>query len=179
MNHRVFQIGAALACCLACIKTAAAQAPAEDKYLWLEDVSGDRSMTWVKAENAKTDAVLQKDPRYQANFDDALKLAEDPRRLAAPGLRGDQVYNNWRDASNPRGLLRKTTVADYLTETPHWTTVIDFDALGKAARSVLPLPRQSILHGPAFGGRRRRRERAGVRSQIRTVHALRLPALAQ
>jgi prolyl oligopeptidase len=132
MTHRIVQIAAALACCLACIGTAAAQAPAEDKYLWLEDVSGDRSMSWVKAENAKTDAVLQKDPRYQADFDAALKLSEDPRRLAAPGLRGDLVYNNWRDATNPRGLLRKTTVADYLTETPHWTTVIDFDALGKA-----------------------------------------------
>jgi prolyl oligopeptidase len=132
MTIQGFRAAAVLAFGVACLNTAHAQVPAEDKYLWLEDVSGDRSMTWVKAENAKTEAVLQKDPRYQANFDEALKLAEDPRRLAAPGLRGEEVYNSWRDAANPRGLLRKTTVADYLTDAPHWTTVIDFDALGKA-----------------------------------------------
>jgi prolyl oligopeptidase len=135
MTHRKLKIAVALVCCLACIHAAHAQAPAEDKYLWLEDVSSDRSMAWVNAEDAKTAAVLQKDPRYQPNFDAALKLSEDPRRLAFPGLRGDEVYNNWRDASNPRGLLRKTTVADYLTESPHWTAVIDYDALGKAEKT--------------------------------------------
>ncbi len=103
-----------------------------DKYAWLEDVSGDRSMDWVKAENAKTDAVLKADPRYQANFDAALKVAEDPHRLPIPSLRGDEVYNQWRDAKNPRGLLRKTTLADYSKPEPQWQTVIDFDALGKA-----------------------------------------------
>src|SRR5437868_5913612 len=35
-----------------------------DPYQWLEDVSGDRSMTWVKAENARTAKVLESDPRY-------------------------------------------------------------------------------------------------------------------
>ena len=104
----------------------------DDKYTWLEDVSGARSMDWVKAENAKTDAVLKADPQYQPNFDAALTVAQDPHRLAIPILRGGDVYNQWRDAANPRGLLRKTSVADYLTDTPHWQPVIDFDALGKA-----------------------------------------------
>ena len=116
-------------------KTGGASAPPPgqpgDKYAWLEDVSGPRSMAWVNAENAKTGAVLKADPRYQANFNAALAVAEDPHRLPLPMLRGDEIYNSWRDAKNPRGLLRKTTVADYLTADPHWQTVIDFDALGK------------------------------------------------
>ncbi len=107
-------------------------APSEDKYAWLEDVSGDRSMTWVKAENARTAKVLEADPHYAGYFAAALKLAEDPTRLAVPSLRGGEVYNQWRDAANPRGLMRKTSVADYLSEHPHWTPVIDYDALGKA-----------------------------------------------
>ena len=38
---------------------------ADDPYLWLEDVSGARAMEWVNAHNAKAQAVLEADPRYQ------------------------------------------------------------------------------------------------------------------
>src|ERR1700712_1826718 len=103
----------------------AQQQTPEDKYTWLEDVSGDRSMTWVKAENARTAKVLEADPRFPAFQAAALKAAEDPNRLPNPSLRGDDVYNFWQDAQHVRGLLRKTTVADYHSTQPHWQTVID------------------------------------------------------
>ncbi len=103
----------------------------EDKYTWLEDVSSTRSLDWVKAENAKSAAVLESDPHYKQFFAEAVKIGEDPARLAYPDERGNAVYNTWRDKDNPRGLLRKTTLASYLSANPQWTTVIDFDALGK------------------------------------------------
>lgn len=125
--------------CLACsVGFVGGQTPAaagDDKYVWLEDVSSARAMAWVQEQNARTAAVLEKDPRYAANFADALKVAEDPRRLAVPSLRGGEIYNQWRDQTNPRGLLRKTSVADYLTAAPHWQTVLDFDALGRAEKT--------------------------------------------
>ena len=136
--HRL-RVGFVLAagCFLLVGTRAVAQGPAvdsaNDKYTWLEDATGDRSMAWVKAENAKTAAVLEKDPHYSSYFDQALAIGEDPRKLAFPGQRGSgEIYNTWRDKNNPRGLVRKTTTADYLTDTPHWTTVLDVDALGKA-----------------------------------------------
>jgi len=46
--------------------------------------------------------------------------------------RGDWFYNLWRDASNPRGLWRRTTLAEYRQARPAWETVIDIDALGQA-----------------------------------------------
>ena len=101
-----------------------------DKYRWLEDVHGEKSMDWVKAENARTAKVLEADPRYAKFVDEAVAIAEDPHRLAMPGLRGDAVYNFWQDATHVHGILRKTTLKDYLTEAPHWSTVIDVDALG-------------------------------------------------
>ena len=104
----------------------------DDRYSWLENVSSPRSMAWVNAENARTAAVLKADPRYEANFNQALTVAEDPHRLPIPFLLGGEVYNQWRDAKNPRGLLRKTSLAEYGSATPHWQTVIDFDALGKS-----------------------------------------------
>jgi len=103
----------------------------QDKYIWLEDVSSPRSLAWVQAENARTAAVLEADPRFAAYQADALKIAEDPNRLPMPQLRGDDVYNFWRDAEHTHGLLRKTTLANYLTAKPDWHTVIDYDALGK------------------------------------------------
>ena len=92
-------------------------------------------MSWVKAENARTAAVLEKDPRFAPDFNAALKVAEDPHRLPVPQLRGGMIYNNWRDAKNPRGLLRRTSVADYLTPNPHWQTVLDVDSLGAAEKT--------------------------------------------
>ena len=49
-----------LALVLGGVLSAAAAAP-EDPYLWLEQVDGPRAMDWVRAENAKTAAVLEKD----------------------------------------------------------------------------------------------------------------------
>ncbi len=103
-----------------------------DKYSWLEDVSGPKSMAWVQAENARSAAVLEADPHFKPYLNDALKVEEDPRRLPLPSLQGDNVYNLWRDQQHPRGLFRKTSVPDYLHPDPHWQTVIDLDALGKA-----------------------------------------------
>ena len=103
-----------------------------DKYVWLEDATGARAMDWVKAEDARTAKVIEADPRFAAFNDAALKVSEDPSRLPIPGLRGDDVYNFWNDEKNVRGLLRKTTLSDYSTPNPHWQTVLDVDALGKA-----------------------------------------------
>jgi prolyl oligopeptidase len=102
-----------------------------DKYLWLEDVSGERSMAWVKAENERSAKVLESDPRYPTLEADALKVLESPERLATPDLNGTDIYNSWQDSQHVRGILRRTTLANYLTAQPQWQTVLDFDALGK------------------------------------------------
>ena len=42
------------------------------------------------------------------------------------------MYNTWRDAEHVRGIVRRTTLKDYLTAEPKWETVLDYDALSKA-----------------------------------------------
>jgi prolyl oligopeptidase len=110
----------------------AAANDAQDKYIWLEDANGARAMDWVKAEDAKTAKVLESDPRFAPYEAEALKIAEDPHRLAAPQLIGKEIYNFWQDAAHVHGIYRKTSMADYLSADPHWKTVIDYDALAKA-----------------------------------------------
>ena len=104
---------------------------AEDKYQWLENVSGERSMAWVKSENERSAKVLESDPHYGGLQAAALKVLESPERLPTPDLRDKFVYNTWQDAQHVRGILRRTTLPDYLTPEPHWQTVLDYDALAK------------------------------------------------
>jgi prolyl oligopeptidase len=100
-----------------------------EKYQWLEDVHSDRSMAWVKEHNEKSARVLEADPRYATLKADALKVLESPDKLPYPEFLGGEIYNTWRDAQHVRGILRKTTLAEYQTANPHWKTVIDYDAL--------------------------------------------------
>jgi len=103
----------------------------EDKYLWLEDTSNPKTMEWVKAENARTSADFEANPQFATDYADALNILNDPQKLATPGLNGDWVYNQWRDAQHLRGLLRRTTLADYLTASPKWQPVLDIDELNR------------------------------------------------
>jgi prolyl oligopeptidase len=105
-----------------------------DPYIWLEDVWGKRSLDWVKAENAKTAAVLKNDPRFGKLQAEALKIAESPDRLPTPEFRNGAVYNFWQDHDHPQGILRRTTLEDYRRSKPNWKTVLDIDALGKKDR---------------------------------------------
>jgi prolyl oligopeptidase len=102
-----------------------------DKYKWLEDVHGEKPMAWVKAEDARTAAVLEKNPNFAQLDAEALKVLDSPDRLPAPSFRGGMIYNTWHDADHLRGIVRRTTVADYLTADPKWETVLDYDALSK------------------------------------------------
>jgi len=103
-----------------------------DNYAWLEDVNGTRSMEWVKGENERSAKVLEADPRFGEFREQALKVLESPTRLQTPVFRNGAVYNTWQDADHIRGIVRRTTLADYLTPQPHWQTILDYDALAKA-----------------------------------------------
>ncbi|NML12915.1 S9 family peptidase [Sphingobium sp. AR-3-1] len=109
-----------------------APVPADDPFVWLEDWTGPRAMQWVEAENKATVATLQGDPRYAGYFRQALAIASAKDRIAMPMLIHGRIYNFWRDADHQQGIWRYTSEADYATDTPHWTTVLDLDALSSA-----------------------------------------------
>ena len=103
-----------------------------DKYTWLEDIHGERQLAWVKAENERTAEVLEKDSHFAPLEAEALKVRESPDRLPRPEVRNGAVYNTWRDAEHVRGIVRRTTLKDYLSAEPKWQTVLDYDALSQA-----------------------------------------------
>ncbi len=113
-------------------KTSTAPAPADDPHLWLEDVGGERALAWVRERNAEAERVLQAEPGFDA-LRGALREVLDSREQIPYVTRlGPHLYNLWRDAANPRGLWRRTTLAEYRKPQPAWETVLDLDALGRA-----------------------------------------------
>jgi prolyl oligopeptidase len=107
----------------------------DDPYIWLEEVSAPRAMDWVNSHNAKTQGILEADPRYQQYYNEALEIAQANDRIPYGSFRGNQVYNFWQDADHVRGILRRTSRASYETGKPKWTTVLDVDALAKAEKA--------------------------------------------
>ncbi|MES2755393.1 MAG: prolyl oligopeptidase family serine peptidase [Pseudomonadota bacterium] len=110
-----------------------ALAQADDPYLWLEEIEGDRALAQVKTWNAKTEAALTGTAKFEADRKRARAILDDKAQIAMPGrVMGDRITNFWRDAANPRGLWRTTSLASYTAGKPQWRTIIDVDALGKA-----------------------------------------------
>ncbi len=106
--------------------------PADDPFVWLEEVEGERALEWVEAQNDATAAELRASPLYDALYRDALAVVTSDDRIPYPSLRGDDVYNLWTDAEHPRGLWRRASLADYLGGEPEWEVLIDVGALGQA-----------------------------------------------
>ena len=117
--------------------TATATTPAsaaDDPFLWLEDVQGDKALAWVRERNAESQKVLQARPEYEPTRAGLLEILNSKERIPTVSRRGDWLYNLWQDERNPRGQWRRTTLAEYRKSQPLWETVIDLDALGAAEK---------------------------------------------
>ena len=103
-----------------------------DSYLWLEDIEGEKALEWVEARNTESLEILQNLPEYQPLYDKNLAVYDSEEAIPYPSIRGDYLYNFWRDAKNERGLWRRTTIEEYGKDEPSWETLIDLDTLAKA-----------------------------------------------
>ncbi|WP_109370845.1 prolyl oligopeptidase family serine peptidase [Mycolicibacter arupensis] len=102
----------------------------EDPHLWLEDVTGERALEWVRAHNGPTVDEFAGD-EFEAMRTAAREVLDTDARIPYVRRRGEYLYNFWRDADNPRGLWRRTTSESYRTDSPQWDVVIDLDALAR------------------------------------------------
>ncbi|WP_028770806.1 prolyl oligopeptidase family serine peptidase [Silanimonas lenta] len=108
-----------------------APAPA-DPWLWLEEVEGQRPLDWVREQNATTTALLEAEPGFQALRTDLLAILDSNARIPFVSKQGEYFYNFWRDAKNPAGLWRRTTLEEYRKPEPAWEVLIDLDAINQA-----------------------------------------------
>ena len=109
-----------------------AQPAADDPYLWLEATHGARAMDWVKQQNTITEKAFASSAGFERSRSQILEVLDSDARIPYVSRMGEYLYNFWQDKAHPRGLWRRTTLAEYRKAEPKWETVLDVDALNKA-----------------------------------------------
>lgn len=101
----------------------------DHKNHFLQDVLGEESLTWVRAQNEDCINRLG-DPTDQAIYNKVLSILDSKEKIPYVTKIGDFLYNFWQDEQHKRGLWRRTTLKSYQTSEPEWEEVLDIDRLG-------------------------------------------------
>ena len=83
----------------------------EDPYLWLEEVSGERALAWVLAQNQRSLKELGT-PEQAALKQRLLGIYDSQERIPYVTKRGRQLYNFWRDDKHVRGTMAPHHLAE-------------------------------------------------------------------
>ena len=135
----LFATGASLAADTLLPAAPAAAPAADNPYGWLEDVTGERALAWVKARNKESTGAIETGG-YGKLHDRFLSILDSDARIPYVTKMGELYYNLWQDKDHVRGIWRRTTLAEYKKASPAWQTVIDLDALDKAEGVDARLP---------------------------------------
>ena len=138
----------------------AADAPADDPFLWLEDIEDTEALAWVKAQNKRSTSTLEKVPEFESIRQGILEVYNSDEKIPDVTIRGNHLYNFWQDATHVRGIWRRTSIEEYRKADPSWETVIDLDRLAETegenwawgAPSCLPPEYRRCMIGLSRGG---------------------------
>ncbi|BAK75047.1 prolyl oligopeptidase [Pseudogulbenkiania sp. NH8B] len=106
--------------------------PDHDPHRWLESLDSPDVTRWVEAQNERTRAQLDADPRFVPLAADILATLRDTRQIPFFAEHAGWLYNFHQDEAHPRGVYRRTTLAAYRANAQDWHTVLDLDALAAA-----------------------------------------------
>jgi prolyl oligopeptidase len=109
-------------------------AKSDDPNLWLEDVTGEKALQWVREQNAISTRQLENSPGFEKLQNRLLDILNSRERIPQVTKLGPFYYNFWRDNKNTRGLWRRTTMEEYKKAEPAWETVLDIDQLAAAEK---------------------------------------------
>jgi prolyl oligopeptidase len=101
----------------------------DDPNLWLEDITGEKALQWVRAQNAVSTRQMESAPGFQALQNRLLDILNSRERIPQVAKHGPLYYNFWRDDKHTRGLWRRATLEEYKKPAPAWETVLDLDQL--------------------------------------------------
>jgi prolyl oligopeptidase len=141
--------------------TIAPPAESPDPYLWLEEVSSDKALDWVRQRNAVALDYLESRPGFAALQARLTTITNARERIPYVEKHGDYFYNFWRDPQHVRGVWRRTTMAEFHKPDPRWETVLDIDKLAsdegenwvwKEANCLYPSGQRCLLALSRGGG---------------------------
>ena len=125
-------LAAGIAAGLSMGAASAQEAAVSDPHQWLEAVTDEKALDWVRAQNAKSEAELAATPEFKQLESDLLGIYDSDDKIPAVYKQGEWYYNFWRDRNHERGIWRRTTLEEYRKPQPKWETVLDLDALNTA-----------------------------------------------
>lgn len=102
--------------------------------LWLEAVSSERALSWVRAQNQQTDYALAKGSAFSnlqqqfLAFYNADSSEKTFASIAADGF----AYRLLTDKNHPQGIWQRQAAKDYVAGENRWQTILDFADLNKA-----------------------------------------------
>jgi prolyl oligopeptidase len=106
----------------------------DDPYLWLENVTGEKALSWVHEQNAISTNELERSPDFEPIRKRLLAILDSKEKIPYVAKHGKYYYNFWRDEKNVRGLWRRTTLEQFKKVQPAWETVLDLDQLSAAEK---------------------------------------------
>jgi prolyl oligopeptidase len=103
-------------------------APDNDPYLWLEEIEGERALDFVEQQSKRT---LERfgNAGFADDRDALAAIYDRPDNIPYVSRRGGLLYNFWKDANNPRGIWRRTTLDEFRGPNPKWDILLDLDRL--------------------------------------------------
>ncbi|WP_219338493.1 prolyl oligopeptidase family serine peptidase [Luteimonas deserti] len=125
-------LAAAVAAGLSVGAASAQEATVSDPHQWLEAVTDEKALDWVRAQNAQAEAELAATPEFKQLEAGLLGIYDSDDKIPGVYKQGEWYYNFWRDRNHERGIWRRTTLEEYRKPQPKWETVLDLDALNRA-----------------------------------------------
>ena len=103
----------------------------DDPYLWLEDITSERSLAWVREQNAATLRELGASSNFETLRQRLLAIFDSKERIPHVDKQGAYYYNFWRDEAHVRGIVAANDLEEYKKADPAWETVLDLDQLAE------------------------------------------------
>lgn len=104
------------------------QAPDDDPFLWLEEIEGKQALDFVERQNELTLQAFG-GKAWEHDRDVLAAIYDRPDNIPYVTRRGNDLHNLWKDAVNPCGLWRKTTLDEFRKASPAWEIMLDIDKL--------------------------------------------------
>jgi prolyl oligopeptidase len=103
----------------------------KDNYLWLEEIQGEKPKAFAEKRSRASLEFFQKDTKFNQTEKDILNILDDEGKIPYASIKGEWVYNFWKDEKSVRGLYRRMLLNDYRKGSESWETVFDLDLISK------------------------------------------------
>ena len=136
-----------------------------DVPVWLDEIEGDRALSWVKKQNFATCTAYEGTERFERLRSRLETVCDSPGRVPTVSEVVGGLYNVWTDDEHSHGLWRRTTWDSYRASAPvtdsaacddvtEWEILLDVDALREEEECAWVWRGASLLRTGPMAGRR-------------------------